>query len=94
MFPQAKNKVAKILKIYAVFNVIGGIIVSIILSDELPGDIASIFSWSFFAAVVVISFGIYAFGEVVDLLNQIKDNTKAANPKKEEEDLSEILPNL
>ena len=32
--------------------------------------------------------------EVVDLLNQIKDNTKAKKKKKEEEDLSEILPNL
>lgn len=68
-----QNKVASILKTYGVINGIAGIILAIIIGSDLGGEIA----FSFAAAVVVGSFGIYAFGEVIEILHDIRENTKS-----------------
>lgn len=90
MFKKTRNKVARILKIYSVFNVIGGIIIAILLGDNLPYPIATFTPWIYFFSVIVVSFGIYAFGEIVDLLAQIRDNTKAGHA----EGTNEIYNNM
>ncbi len=76
MFKETKNTVARILKIYSILNVIGGIIIARYLAWNLPGNIADGVSWVYFAAVIVVSFLIFTIGEIVDLLAQIRDNTK------------------
>ena len=92
MFKQTKNKVAKILKIYSILNVIGGIIIARYLSWNLPGNIADRVSWIYVAAVIVVSFLIFTIGEIVNLLAQIRDNTKAS--KNVDDDPSIELPDL
>ena len=68
---KSNNIVAKIIQVYAYLNVIGGAILAFSISDDVSGMIA--FLW--FAAVLVVSFLLYAFGEVIDLLQKIKENT-------------------
>lgn len=92
MFKNTKNKVAKILKIYSILNVIGGIIIARYLSWNLPGNIADGVSWIYVAAVIVVSFLIFTIGEIVNLLAQIRDNTKAS--KNVDDDPSIELPDL
>ena len=90
MFKKTNNKVAKILKIYSILNVIGGIVVAIVLADNLPYPVSDSIALLYLSLVVVISFSIYAFGEVVDLLAQIRDNTKAGRA----EETNEIYNNM
>lgn len=68
---KSNNIVAKIIQVYAYINAIAGAVLASILSDDVGGTIA--FLW--FAAVLVVSFLLYAFGEVIDLLHEIKKNT-------------------
>ena len=65
------NTVASIMKIFAIINAIGGIVLGIMLGDNYGAGIGltAVF------AVAVASFFIYAFGEVIDLLQDIKYNT-------------------
>lgn len=72
-----KNKVARILKIYAIINAIVVILASIIISATEEEPLIFIIG---FAAGVCVNFAIYAFGEVVDLLAQIRDNTQKTEP--------------
>ena len=67
---KSDNIVAKVLQVYAYLNVLGGIY----LATQIGGDIG----WIYFAAVLVVSFLLFAFGEVIDLLQQIKANTNQA----------------
>ena len=80
------NKVADILQTYAALNGIAGF--------GLMFYIASDFNWViaifFFAAVVVASFLIYAFGEVIKLLQQIKDNTSGMSEHPSDDELPEL----
>lgn len=80
------NKVADILQTYAALNGIAGF--------GLMFYIASDFNWViaifFFAAVVVASFLIYAFGEVIKLLQQIKDNTSGMSEPPSDDELPEL----
>lgn len=92
MFKNTKNRVAKILKSYSILNMIGGVIISRYLAFELPGNIAEGISWVFFASVIVVSFLIFTIGEIVNLLAQIRDNTKAS--KNVDDDPSIELPDL
>ena len=66
-----KNMVAVILKVYAIVNAIIGCG----LSDSY-NEIFNMVYTIFLGACIVVSFGIYAFGEVVQLLQDIKDGTK------------------
>ncbi len=92
MFQDTSNKIARILKIYSVINVIVVILASIVIAVNAEEIIIFILG---VALGICVNFVIYAFGELIDLLDQIKENTKkAANTKEEAEDLSDILPNL
>ena len=64
-----------ILKAYGVLNGIVGFIfgLSLVAKEEL-----SEIGVGVIAAVLVVSFGVYAFGEVVSLLSDIRANTGAS----------------
>jgi len=81
-----KNTIAKILQIYAIINAVAGAILMFILADSLEWTVALI--W--FALVLVVSFFIYAFGEIIELLTEIKLNTRGAAPVVEDFELPEI----
>lgn len=70
---KSKNIVAKIIQVYAYVNAAAWVILTFLIADAL--------SWSFaigaFAVGLFASFLLYAFGEVIDLLQQIKSNTSA-----------------
>ena len=68
---KSKNTVAHVLKVYAVINFIA----CIILSFTIGNDIIYGIGIYFFAVSLVINFAIFAFGEVVQLLHDIKSNT-------------------
>ena len=68
---KAKNLVAKIIQIYACLNAVSGLILAFILSDTF-GSVVSVITCF---ACLVVSFAIYALGEIIELLNQIKINT-------------------
>ena len=69
---KSKNTVAQILKVYAVINFIACIILSLIIGKDINIDGIGIY---FFAVSLVTNFAIFAFGEVVQLLHDIKINT-------------------
>ena len=83
----SKNKVAQILKTYALINAIAGAIAGLFLM----ADYAFIIGFAAFVGCLVVSFLIYAFGEVVELLNQIKENTASSKaPVAEADELPEL----
>lgn len=82
---KAKNLVAKILQVYACLNAIAWVILAFIIAGDLGGIVAVIMC----AAGILVSFFIYALGEIIELLNQIKINTANA-PVMNEEELPEI----
>ena len=86
---KSKNTVAQVLKIYAVINFIFGIILSISIGKNIDIDGIGIY---FFAASLVINFVIFAFGEVVQLLHDIKINT--SNHATSSSTTSDELPEL
>lgn len=69
---KSENIVAKILQVYAYLNAIAGVILAIFAIGELGGIVAILV----FSVVLVASFFIFALGEIIDLLHQIKSNTK------------------
>ena len=80
------NEVADILQTYAAINGIAGF--------GLMFYIASDFNWViavlYFAAIVVVSFLIYAFGDVIKLLQQIRDNTSGMSESPSNDELPEL----
>lgn len=68
---ESTNKVAQILKVYAVVNYVALILLSIYTIPE----------YIFIAVVAgpVVCFPIYAFGEVIQLLSDIKFKTNGTN---------------
>ena len=80
------NEVADILQTYAAINGIAGF--------GLMFYIASDFNWViavlYFAAIVVVIFQIYAFGEVIKLLQQIRDNTSGMSESPSNDELPEL----
>lgn len=71
-----ENMVAKILKGYAIVNAIGSILPALILAAAYDDEFTVIL---FFVAALVVSGLIYAFGEVISLLQAIKDNMGVAS---------------
>lgn len=69
-----KNKVAKILKVYGIANAIGSVVLGLILFDNLPAAVEELWIVEV-AAGLVASLFIYAFGEAIQLLQDIKSNT-------------------
>lgn len=86
---KSKNTVAQVLKIYAVINFIFGIILSISIGKNIDIDGIGIY---FFAVSLVTNFAIFAFGEVVQLLHDIKSNTSnhATAPGTTSDELPEL----
>lgn len=92
----SSNTVADVLKGYGILNAVAGVIVGLVLLSKESTLVGIVF----IAVVLVASFGIYAFGEVVELLHQIKMNTAVNSLSKksgivaEKSSLFEDLPNL
>ena len=70
-----KNTVAKVLKIFAIVNAACGLLLGLYWGVESDSPIILDICICFIAISIVASFGIYAFGEVVQLLQDIKDGT-------------------
>ncbi len=66
-----KNTVATILKGYAIVHAIAGLTMAMMFAR--PGQGITTLVWM--ASVLITSFIIYAFGEVIGLLQDIKTNT-------------------
>lgn len=66
------NTVAKILKVYAIINAVAGCILGLIGLGAFNGVVVALF----IGLCIVTSFTIYAFGEVIQLLQDIKDGTR------------------
>lgn len=90
MKSRSNNRVAKILKIYSVINVIVVIIISIFLGTEYDESYFIIGA----ALGIFVNFFIYAFGELIDLLAEIRDNTKNFKSVSSEESEYSDLPDL
>lgn len=84
------NFVANVIKIYSVVNLIGVIILTLILSDSMGG----FYAFVFFCIGLVVSFGMYAFGEIISLLQDIKDNTNKEKINKEQSHATDELPSI
>ena len=91
-----KNIVAQILKIYAIVNAVVGLFIFLSMQESYVDLIESL-SFVFLGACIVVSFGIYAFGEVIQLLQDIKDNTQGtinSVSKSSDNNVSDDLPNI
>lgn len=81
---KSNNIVAKILQVYAYVNGVAGIILALLLVEDLGVLVASIV----FASVLVVNFLIFALGEIIDLLQNLKENTNGGRA------VSDELPEL
>lgn len=81
---KSNNIVAKILQVYAYVNGVAGIILALLLVEDLGALVASIV----FASVLVVNFLIFALGEIIDLLQNLKENTNGGRA------VSDELPEL
>lgn len=81
---KSNNIVAKILQVYAYVNGVAGIILALLLVEDLGALVAAIV----FASVLVVNFLIFALGEIIDLLQNLKENTNGGRT------VSDELPEL
>ena len=70
---KSNNIVAKVLQVYAYLNAAVGFILTLLINKELELD-AVVLS-IILASVLAVNFFIFALGEVIDLLQNLKDNT-------------------
>jgi hypothetical protein len=83
------NKVAHILKAFATLDGLISIFIILLLDIEVTLKIIAI------ASIVVTHFMIYAFGEVIDLLQDIKDKTGTMpNATPSVKEAEKELPNI
>lgn len=68
---KSHNIVAKILQVYAYVNGAAGMLLTLSLVEDWGAVVAAIF----FASSLVVNFLIFALGEIIDLLQTIKENT-------------------
>lgn len=71
---KSHNIVAKILQVYAYVNAAAGMILTLSLV-ALVEDWGAVVAAIFFASSLVVNFLIFALGEIIDLLQTIKENT-------------------
>ena len=83
---KSHNIVAKVLQVYAYVNGAAGIVLTLLLNKELR--LGAVAVSIILAAVLVVNFFIFALGEIIDLLQSLKENTR----KKVE--ISDELPDL
>ena len=81
---KSNNIVAKILQVYAYVNGVAGIILALLLVEDLGALVAAVV----FASVLVVNFLIFALGEIIDLLQNLKENTNGGRA------VSDELPEL
>jgi len=81
---KSNNIVAKILQVYAYVNAASGLILALALNKEL----GAVLAWIMFALVLVASFLVFALGEIIDLLQNLKENTNGGR------EVSDELPEL
>lgn len=72
---RSKNGVATALQVYAIVNAAVGFFGGLLYGDVVDNFAAGML---IFAVCLFASFFIYSFGEVVKLLNEIKENTRIA----------------
>lgn len=84
------NFVASVIKIYSVVNLIGCIILTLIVSNSMGG----LYAFVFFCIGLVVNFGMYAFGEIISLLQDIKDNTNKVRINEEQSYATDELPSI
>lgn len=77
---KSNNIVAKILQVYAYVNGVAGIILALLLVEDLGALVASIV----FASVLVVNFLIFALGEIIDVLQNLKENTNGGREVNDE----------
>ena len=77
---KSNNIVAKILQVYAYVNAASGLILALALNKEL----GAVLAWIMFALVLVASFLIFALGEIIDLLQNLKENTNGGREVNDE----------
>ena len=77
---KSNNIVAKILQVYAYVNGAVGIILALLLVEDLGALVAAIV----FASVLVVNFLIFALGEIIDLLQNLKENTNGGREVNDE----------
>lgn len=83
---KSNNIVAKVLQVFAYLNAAAGLVLTLMLNKEL--DLGAVAVSVILATVLVVNFFIFALGEVIDLLQNLKDN---ANKKAE---IPDELPDL
>lgn len=71
---KSHNIVAKILQVYAYVNAAVGMLLTLSLA-ALVEDWGAVVAAIFFASSLVVNFLIFALGEIIDLLQTIKENT-------------------
>ena len=77
---KSNNIVAKILQVYAYVNAASGLILALALNKEL----GAVLAWIMFALVLVASFLVFALGEIIDLLQNLKENTNGGRAVSDE----------
>ena len=86
-----RNMVANVIKIYAIINAVCGLFLAIVVHKIFDDGFIT------FAVLIwglVISFTIYAVGEVISLLQDIKDQTEATKENTGEYNSPKDLPRL
>ena len=87
-----QNTVAKVFKVYSGVNSIACILLLFILAGTTGiSDVAGII-W--IAVSIVVNFGIYSIGEVIHLLDDIKQNTAKARSNINEDTTANIADEL
>lgn len=87
-----QNTVAKVFKVYSGVNSIACILLLFFLAGTTGiSDVAGII-W--IAVSIVVNFGIYAIGEVIQLLDDIKQNTAKARSNTNEDTAANIADEL
>ena len=81
-----KNIVAKILQIYAYVTAVRGAILALVFAENIEET-----AFIYVAAVLILSLFIYALGEIIELLDAVKQDSKGIeNTKEEIQELPEI----
>ncbi len=83
---KSHNIVAKVLQVYAYVNGAAGIVLTLLLNKELR--LGAVAVSIILAAVLVVNFFIFALGEIIDLLQTLKENTR------KQVEISDELPDL
>ena len=81
---KSHNIVAIVLQVYAYVNGAAGMILTLSLVEDWGAVVAAIF----FASSLVVNFLIFALGEIIDLLQNLKENTNGGR------EINDELPEL